>query len=380
MNGGAALADTFGHLTLTIPQGTYSLQPSATIVSGGAESTATFAPVSLAVGCGQRLSLVPGLAVSLDQLPACADASGTVTVSGSVDSGGAPVDHVYYQVDGGPPIDVCTADCGADPTFSAVVALAACTNTIEVFATSPAVDGTASAAASIVFDSPFDALTCGDGACACADGDGDGVCDAIDDCPLVANPSQGDADGDGIGDACDEACVTLTRGGLGGVEDTYLSMSQPNAAFGGSATLLVSQLGLARRQALLRVDLSPIPSGAEVTSALLRLTQRSATVPATLELHEVATAWAEGSVTQTTAPATSSLVMPFPNLASQGWIDLASPALTDLVGRWVRGETPNEGVLIRHPAAPTGATTLMSSEAPRAGDRPLLQVCYTIPG
>jgi len=35
------------------------------------------------------------------------------------------------------------------------------------------------------------------------DTDGDGVCDALDSCPLVANPTQVDSDGDGVGDACD---------------------------------------------------------------------------------------------------------------------------------------------------------------------------------
>jgi cysteine-rich repeat protein len=45
----------------------------------------------------------------------------------------------------------------------------------------------------------------------CSDGDGDGVCDAIDDCPDVANADQVDGDGDGVGDACDP-CTNV--GGL----------------------------------------------------------------------------------------------------------------------------------------------------------------------
>ena len=72
-----------------------------------------------------------------------------------------------------------------------------------------------------------EAITCGDGirdpgeacddggptACCSAtctrlDADGDGVCDALDVCPGVADPSQLDTDGDGVGDACDNCPST----------------------------------------------------------------------------------------------------------------------------------------------------------------------------
>ncbi len=46
-----------------------------------------------------------------------------------------------------------------------------------------------------------------------ADDDGDGICNALDNCPAVANPGQQDYDGDLAGDACDpqEALLNVVR-------------------------------------------------------------------------------------------------------------------------------------------------------------------------
>jgi hypothetical protein len=42
------------------------------------------------------------------------------------------------------------------------------------------------------------------------DRDGDGIVDALDNCPLTANPTQVDSDGDNMGDACDADCAGTT--------------------------------------------------------------------------------------------------------------------------------------------------------------------------
>ena len=58
------------------------------------------------------------------------------------------------------------------------------------------------------------------------DTDGDGVCDALDNCDGVANPSQADADGDGLGDACDP-CTNIVPTGQDKVKLTLTKLLAP---------------------------------------------------------------------------------------------------------------------------------------------------------
>jgi len=51
------------------------------------------------------------------------------------------------------------------------------------------------------------------------DADKDGVLDAVDNCPVVANPDQADSDGDGIGDAC-EIAAPNTDADHDGIDDS----------------------------------------------------------------------------------------------------------------------------------------------------------------
>ncbi|MEJ6000153.1 thrombospondin type 3 repeat-containing protein [Paucibacter soli] len=52
----------------------------------------------------------------------------------------------------------------------------------------------------------------------CVDTDGDGVCDAVDNCPTVANPDQKDSNRNGIGDACEPPIAKCDVDGDGDID------------------------------------------------------------------------------------------------------------------------------------------------------------------
>ncbi|HEX5750309.1 MAG TPA: kelch repeat-containing protein [Archangium sp.] len=157
-------AASSGSVRLALPQGDYTLTPGASFVNdSGQVNTATFRPQQFTLGCGQRLKLVPPLAVNLHPRPSCA-ASGSVTVSGVVKSSPAEVDRIWYQVGDGPEVTYCT-NCGIDPGFSFPVSLQTCGNTVKVSAFSAGLPAPATGFQELVWDDPADGPSCADSTC-----------------------------------------------------------------------------------------------------------------------------------------------------------------------------------------------------------------------
>ncbi|AKJ04590.1 kelch repeat-containing protein [Archangium gephyra] len=157
-------AASSGSVRLALPQGDYTLTPGASFVNdSGKVNTATFRPQQFTLGCGQRLKLVPPLAVNLHPRPSCA-ASGSVTVSGVVKSSPAEVDRIWYQVGDGPEVTYCT-NCGIDPGFSFPVTLQTCGNTVKVFAFTAGLPAPATGFQELVWDDPADGPSCADTTC-----------------------------------------------------------------------------------------------------------------------------------------------------------------------------------------------------------------------
>ncbi|RYZ43552.1 MAG: HYR domain-containing protein [Myxococcaceae bacterium] len=155
----ALYAESQGQVSLTLPQGTFNLIPIANLVSdSGAINSATFSTIGLTLGCGQRLKLVPPLAISLSSLGGCAT-SDSKQVSGQVKSQPAQVDRIWYRLNGGPEVTLCT-NCGTDPTFSFNVSLQACDNSIQVFAHTEGMSEPASVIEQLVWDDVSDGPSC----------------------------------------------------------------------------------------------------------------------------------------------------------------------------------------------------------------------------
>ncbi len=152
-------AQPSGSIYLSLPQGNYTLRPGANMVlPSGQVNTASFAPIQVTLGCGQRLKVVPPLTVAISPLAGCAD-SGTVPVSGVVTSSPAEVDHIWYRVNGGPEVTLCT-NCGMDPSFAFDVTLQDCENTLQVFAFTDGMPEPATGYQEITWDDPADGPSC----------------------------------------------------------------------------------------------------------------------------------------------------------------------------------------------------------------------------
>ena len=151
-------ATNVGQVTVYLPQGTYTLNPSVTSTSG--QQATGLQPITLTVGCGQRISLETCLQLNL-VAPSCASTN-VVPISGSVRSCGNQVTQISYTLNGGAPVIVC-ADCGADPTFAFGLDLsqsAECNDNILVVTATDILGGVSSVSTHLFYDLTAPVIQC----------------------------------------------------------------------------------------------------------------------------------------------------------------------------------------------------------------------------
>ncbi len=167
------------------------------------------------------------------------------------------------------------------------------------------------------------------------------------------------------------------------VQDSWLDANQPDANFGGDASLHVGQVVdpttglLGERQALVQFDLSGLPAGATIVNATLQLYQTAASGFDAYQARPDAAfaGWQEAAVTWNNRPPTGSLGDPAITLDyASGWKQWD---VTQMVRGWQTGQAPNFGIALigLNPVGIPPSERVFSSSGTLAGT-PTLTITY----
>ena len=176
------------------------------------------------------------------------------------------------------------------------------------------------------------------------------------------------------------------RPSSGGIRDTYLADGAlSNTAFGGSPDLVLSDTTSVDR-ALIRFDLSNLPTTTRVTSAILELELEDIAFggAGSARVHRATRDWTESEATWNERRSGATWTTPGgdydPQIEASTDIDVAQLGstqwdVTPLTASWVRGTNPNHGLLLAVSPGIDGAS--FSSGDRVCGQHPKLTVTYS---
>lgn len=172
-------------------------------------------------------------------------------------------------------------------------------------------------------------------------------------------------------------CTNIVRQAVpSDVEDTQVANKLPPKNYGSSMTMNAGDIAGVRRQALLRFDLSGIPSGPSTTvrAAWVSLAEAFApTAPAFVDVYRVNAPW--GELTETWQ-SFGGAYNPVPESSFHNSAIYPTFDAWQMTTDWVQGTTPNHGLLLDQ--AGGGATTLWTSEYLNVYLRPTLHLCFDV--
>jgi hypothetical protein len=175
-------------------------------------------------------------------------------------------------------------------------------------------------------------------------------------------------------------------------EDTDINGASPTTNYGASTDLILNQSGgdLGERRLLIRFDLSPIPPGATVTSAVLKLNKEWGVVAAVdVDLHRVAAPWSEveatwndrvsGTPWGTAGGDYDATLIARTTVSANGEYQWSSASLTSLVDGWHKCTVNNHGLLIGSRDFGGSDRFFASRSHATVTNRPKLEVTYVTP-
>lgn len=123
------------------------------------------------------------------------------------------------------------------------------------------------------------------------------------------------------------------------IADTYVSASSPGANFGTATSISIAP----GNSGLVQFDLSSFPVGTTISVAYLRIFVNTVTTGGTLLLSQLTSSWAEGSVTSSSIPTSSS---PFASIPVSVGKSFVLVDVTSVVNGWLATPAGNFGIRI----------------------------------
>ncbi|PLX83220.1 MAG: hypothetical protein C0617_11835 [Desulfuromonas sp.] len=184
------------------------------------------------------------------------------------------------------------------------------------------------------------------------------------------------------------SAMILQPGPIAG-QDTYLFDGQPSINFGTGDRVYVSGKFNRMHHGLLRFDLSGIPAGATIDSAILELNLEgiSSTNTGTVSVHRLTRSWSESQATWSIYSTAAFWTSPGgdydPTPVATTGIDIAALGprqwdVTPLVEAWVSGSENNNGLLLTA-SSEIDSAKFTSSDGVVDTARPKLAITYSCP-
>ncbi|HSN98499.1 MAG TPA: DNRLRE domain-containing protein, partial [Candidatus Nanopelagicales bacterium] len=168
-------------------------------------------------------------------------------------------------------------------------------------------------------------------------------------------------------------CVAYRRGVSGAVADATIWEDAYTWNTGSSPLIYTGDSSAGFRQALLHFDISNIPAGMHVDSAVLYLSELYKDDGTDIFVHRVTAPWSESTVTWQSF---NGAFDPAPSASFYAWGGgVAQVHIEGLVQQWIDGAAPNHGLLLQEPTYMP--SSFRSSENSTVDARPRLKVCYS---
>lgn len=153
--------------------------------------------------------------------------------------------------------------------------------------------------------------------------------------------------------------------------DAQTSAGAPSTASGALPVVTVHSSTGSQRRAFLRFDLSPLPDGALVDKAVLRLFAAAVVRPGSVEVAPALNPWEEASLSHLAAPPLGAQVASFAVGSGQQFLAVD---VTELVRSWATGAVENHGLALTGSSVDPVSVAFDSKEAIVFSHAPELEV------